>query len=820
MSETQESIPVKKIQTVSALKINPGRAEAEIYDAEKYSPHEQAEHLWGFYADYRRQEARIKREAIGETKIVDRASKPETAQYVKGPLKGQWDLVLAEQKKLAAAQEKCGYFYQGGKLFSRPEIKPAVTDIAAYKKSYGEAVGTRSQFDRQLLNLVAKDPEAQKTIKKIQLLWGKPETQKIFRESYAEADKQNLKQKKEAAKYGFLKQFAGEARNNFFQLLHSRYINGREAPMTLQVDLDLAEDRLGAAEEAAAGVIKPENPTRETADRAALAKHLDLREYARDFQTKNFIWSPSRLKLLNTITKHLANMVPTLLVGEAGSGKTQLARTAVTLLQGESPRSVTGAPFTPAKAELAGVHEIGSGGQTSWTFGELVAAATGFQGSEEMKGFLNQFADGIKKAGAKTLEATGSIIFIDEANLFDPGAFESYIKSIVGLRPKESFRMGALPGVALRIAEKGFGMILAINQADARYSNRNEFPPSLARLFRNGHTIVDYPEMEIGQVNEGRQDNKCELFDMLLASLMTREGRVLLSPSQIQPVYEKVEVDKAAGTHTMVIDMAKENFLDFTEEEAGRNSPKRKISKEPNHGALFRFALLVRATNDLFSEKNVVLPGESKPLSNQDKLTYTVLDLGVVMTWMKELGNRAGVDLNYELWQRLQHFSQTIPKMASEDARVFKKLAAAYGFDLNLKPELRPKPYNQVLTEKETGFLSPEVPRPILQKGEEAGPKHKAFFDPEGNQHLVDVNPLTVELEDGVHRTDFSEGSLLSIKIGTSTRNLFFLGTDQTTSAVILSESATQLQKPMRLPRDRFEQLVKAGNVGHVFRQP
>ena len=96
----------------------------------------------------------------------------------------------------------------------------------------------------------------------------------------------------------------------------------------------MAEDKLRVAEETIINVIKPEDPTREAVDRAALAKHLDLREYARDFQTKNFIWSPSRLKLLDTITKHLANMVPTLLVGEAGSGKTQLARTAVTLLQG------------------------------------------------------------------------------------------------------------------------------------------------------------------------------------------------------------------------------------------------------------------------------------------------------------------------------------------------------------------------------------------------------------------------------------------------------------------------------------------------------
>lgn len=819
MSEIKEPVPVKKIQEISAIKFGGDSAKNLLYNPEKFSIQEQAEHLWGFFTDYKRQEASIKNKAVGETRLTAEVVDPkkiksskETVQH-QGPLGKQWETVLTEKKKLLEAQRKCGYFFQGGKLFARTEVKPPEADIAAYKQAYGEAVKAGSQFDRQLMAMVAADPEAQNTLRKIKILWERPEVQKVFRESYVAAEKQRLAGLKEKANYGFVKQKADQARDLFFQLLHKRFINGKDAPMTLQVDIDLAEDRLQEAEKLAGETVRPEELMRENVNLAAISKYDDLEKYARDFQTKGFIWSPSRLKLLGSITKNLANMVPTLLVGEAGSGKTQLARTAVKLLQGEFPRAVVGAPFSPAKPELMGLQQIdGASGQTSWTFGELIAAATGFQGSKEMKTYLDQFVDGIKKAGAKAIEATGSIIFIDEANLFDPGAFESYIKSIIGLRPGESFRAGALPGVALRIAEKGFGILLAINQADARYSNRNEFPPSLARLFRNGWTAVDYPEMKIGPANEGKQENKCELFDMLLASLMTRDGRILLSPNQIQPVYEKVEVDKAAGTHTMVVDMAKTNFLDYSEEEISRGRT-RKVSKEPSHGALFRFALLVRATNDLFSEKKIILPGEQAILSDQDKLTYTVLDLGVVMTWMKELGGRAGIDLNHELWQRLQQFSQTIPKTASEDLRVFKKLAAAHGFDLSLEPEIRPKPYVQILSEREIGNLSPEVPRPILQRGEEAGPKNKAFFDPEGTQHLIDVNPLSIESEDGVHEIEFREGLQLAIKIGATTRDLTFLGIDAASRAVVLSESAAQLQKPLRLPKDRFAQLVKAGNV-------
>ena len=101
----------------------------------------------------------------------------------------------------------------------------------------------------------------------------------------------------------------------------------------------------------------------------------------------------------------------------------------------------------------------------------------------------------------------------------------------------------------LKDSRKGFGMILAINQADARYSlietnSRHHWP---------GCSVMDLRWLIIRRWKLAKQKRGSRtinvVFDMLLASLMTREGRVLLSPSQIQPVYEKVEVDKAAGTH-------------------------------------------------------------------------------------------------------------------------------------------------------------------------------------------------------------------------------------------------------------------------------
>ena len=111
------------------------------------------------------------------------------------------------------------------------------------------------------------------------------------------------------------------------------------------------------------------------------------------------------------------------------------------------------------------------------------------------------------------------------------------------------------------------------------------------------------------------------------------------------------------------------------------------------------------------------------------------------------------------------------------------------------------------------------MPRPVLQKGEELGPKNKAFFDPEGNQHLIDTNSLTVEWEGDVwtsaqnERREFNEGVSVEVKIGGVTRNLTFLGIDQKTGAVILSEDRATLLKPMRFPKERFEKMVRDGDI-------
>jgi len=203
MSESQASAPIRKIQEVSSLKMAANKPDSAIYDAEKFSPEERAEHLWGFYTDYRRQEAEIRRKAVSP----------------KGVLEKQWGAVSTGQKTLAAAREKCGYFYQDGKLVAKAGSKPLDADVQAYKIAYSGAVGARNQFDRQLLGLVAEDPNAQNTLQKIQALWGRPETQKTFRESYAAAEKQRLGQRKETTEYGFLKQHLKEARDRFFGLL-------------------------------------------------------------------------------------------------------------------------------------------------------------------------------------------------------------------------------------------------------------------------------------------------------------------------------------------------------------------------------------------------------------------------------------------------------------------------------------------------------------------------------------------------------------------------------------------------------------------------
>lgn len=784
-----------------------------------------AEDMWRFYTDFKRTEAEIRRRAIGETR------KKEGMAYT-GPLGKEWGDYKEAERKLAEARAKCGYYFGEGrnwklerqrKLYKKGE--PNEVDKKQYDEAQTAMVNKKSQFERKLLPLVLGDLKGKLAFQKFSALWGQADVQKAFRENLAVHEKQKAARMEAALgnkelNYRSIRGEIGNERNYLFELFSRMFSNGKSGTSVLQHEVAITKDRINLLKERLDNIRYPQEQSRENTDVAAEAKYDDLSRYYSEITAYNFAWLPSRLEVLEQLTKNLALGTWTMLMGEAGTGKTQLARSAGRFLQGLLPRTIMGKPMASAR-EFVGKPDMD--GQGSYqTFGDLMAGFTGCRDSREMETHLREI-DKAKGEGRAAPEVEGRIVLFDEMNMC-PDAAEPPLKAIAGLQPGDRFQLGDLPGTTLKMAEHGTGLVATGNPSGKRYNDRFELGPQFKRLFLAGWLELEYPEMEIGKVKDGKQRNNTELYDVLLAALMTPDKRIIRPRTELAADYEDEVVDAAAGTHTKVIRLKPEDMATY------EGKGKDRIYQGSKHGALFRFALLMGAVNDSFSRKPVVLPGADKPLPVTKALQYTMLDMGTVMSWMKELreGESTKTPLQKFFWDKLNSYGRVFEESLPDDHKNFKELCAAYGFDLDVEPKrLAPLQLAEILTPKEIGYLSPEVPRPILQKGEELGPQNKAFFDEQWNQYLIDVNSVTVKWQkvdawgiESDESREFSEGVDVEVKFAGATRSLKFLGIDPEKGEkgwVVFSEDAKTIVRPdkfpSQFPRERFEEMVKRGEI-------
>lgn len=816
--QLQESLLAKTMgKTAGRVSIDKATVERVYPEVKTETTETKAEDMWRFYTDFKRTEAEIRKRAIGETR------KKEEVVYT-GPLGKEWGNYKEAERKLAEARVKCGYYFGEGRnwksekqrtLYKKGE--PNEVDKKQYDGAQTAMVNKKGEFERKLLSLVLGDLKGRLAFQKFSALWGQADTQKTFRENLAVHEKQEAALTEamlgnKELDYRSIRGEIGKERNYLFELFSRMFSNGKTGVSVLQHEVAITKDRINLLKNRLEDIYHPQEQSRENTDVAAEAKYDDLSRYYLEITSYNFAWIPSRLEILEQLTKNLAMGTWTMLMGEAGTGKTQLARSAGRFLQGVLPRTIMGKPMASAR-EFVGKPDMDAQGSYQ-TFGDLIAGFTGCRDSREMEDHLGE-ADKAKGEGRISSEANGRIVLFDEMNMC-PDAAEPPLKAIAGLQPGERFQLGDLPGTTLKMAEHGTGLVATGNPSGKRYNDRFELGPQFKRLFLAGWLELEYPEMEIGEVKDGKQRNNTELYDVLLAALMTPDKRIIRPRSELVADYKDEVVDAVAGTHIGVIRLKPEDMAKY------EGKGKDKIYQGSNHGALFRFALLMGAVNDSFSRNSVVLPGTDKPLPMAKALQYTMLDMGTVMSWMKELreGESAKTPLQKFFWDKLNAYCRIFQESLPDDYNNFRELCVAYGFDLNVDPKgLPPLQLTEILTPKEIGYLSPEVPRPVLQRGEELGPKNKTFIDEKGDPHLIDINSITVEWPGDVwaseqdERREFSEGKRVEVKIGNETRNLRFLGIDQKTGWAILSEDKNMLLNPLRFPRDRFEKMVKAGDI-------
>lgn len=731
------------------------------------TPEVQAERLWGLYNDWRRQEREFRVAAVGP---FDRSRKKYT-----GPLGPQSDTLMATQKQYQLATAN----YQNDRSDGAKQ---------AYTQAFAAHWQARQAFETALTSRMLQDPDVRELASEITLRWNQPETQARFSRGLRVVERERHSRLADMAGYRAKKRELSHRRAGLFGILAQKFHNGHLMPTLFDIKLMRAEAGVEQAENELETIRRPTGTalemTRDKTDLAALAMYDDLGEYRRQLDS-GFIWSESRLSILHRIMRNVSSGVWTMLKGEAGCGKTILARAAGRLLQGDRPLAEANGKEYSAARGLVGVQSVTAAGDY-YTFGTLIYAFTGFRDSKEMSTHLANLAKGVAK------RVRGVLAHIDEANLYPPGVLEGPLKSLSGRRAGEVFTSDELPGVRLRTADEGTGIMVSVNPAEARYDNRKQFPPSLERLFVPGRIDVDYPRVDIGAVVNGRQKNSAELFRWLVTALMTRDRRLLLPLSQIAPNYEEVTVDPAANLVTKVVKV----------------DTKEQVAK---HGPLFRFALMVTAANDSFSHKKVRLPGEASDLSASEELQFTVLDMGTVMGWAGELQGRSGVDMQRFLMEKLKHFIGGIDTSKSEDLKNFIKIAKAHGFDLDAQlPDPQPVALNTILTPKDIGYLIPDVPRPVIKRGEDIGPRYEnIYFGDDPAKPPLEVNTGGAQVTVGGRAEVLAAGR----QVRFSGRDLFVIGLNTANGNVVLSQRQDVLQGQLQIPVSQFEMLLGRGKI-------
>lgn len=278
-------------------------------------------------------------------------------------------------------------------------------------------------------------------------------------------------------------------------------------------ELELAdiEIRLRVADKTLLRMEK-ENP-----ELAARISFERLTEYRRQFEESGFMWTPSRKAYFDKIMYHLTIVNrnhPIMLVGETGTGKTQLARMTAMRLTGKPPYEV-GEEAKSDIRPLVGLRGINKG-EDFVRYGPLGQAATGKESSLVVD----------EDAG------DGGIFYMDDAGEYPPDAQRSIIKQLAGRRPGERITFATWGGKREKLAKK-FGIIESTNLPSEKHPDRQPLPLEVKREFAetNGVIEIEYPPQT--------PDNP-ELYKMMLAALMDQNDRIRVAREELTPEWKEV----------------------------------------------------------------------------------------------------------------------------------------------------------------------------------------------------------------------------------------------------------------------------------------
>ncbi len=419
----------------------------------------------------------------------------------------------------------------------------------------------------------------------------------------------------------------------------------------------------------------------------ALAQYETLRKYNEQLREGNFIWTDSRRKHLDELKTAALSGDPVLVSGETGTGKTVLVEQASLILTGHVCNK------TPGKDtrfdSLIAKPKISPNGESYYEYKEIGEAVTGRKNTLQ-----------------EQPEHDGMIVADDEFNLLESAEQTSRLAFMASLFPGKKVKM-PVTNQEIKVAQNLLYCAM-VNLASERYE-RKKIPPEVLRKFAKVN--VDYPLQSMDDP---------ELYEMMLSSLIDKNGRFRASAGEVSPEYEYEEKEELSDDRKTKNTMRVRRIVENKTDDEGHI--------KSAGGFLWRFASAMGELNKSSKRQDTILKakGEGQFVAN------LFIDIGKIIGWLKEYAKMGqGECLEDFICKKLKENFLDKEEYSKEDRNLVKDFLEY--FDIDVDSPFTDKPEFKNLSPIEVGLLSPRVEyRKILRT--ELQVNEGWFIDQEGNR--------------------------------------------------------------------------------------